>query len=335
MKDPSPLNLFYEEPDPDRWLPLDRYPRRVVRRIVRGKRRPGGQERVFLNLCAGLDRIGVAYRVNDYRHIRSHPDELACIIGKPHLLEKIHWENPILFGAATFSHPIEQPDFFQRFPNVKKILVPGEWMRRMWIEHYPPELIEVWPVGIDTDLWSPSAKEAASRPVDFLIYDKVRWEHERYEEELLQPIRTKLSDAGLTASELRYGYYEENQFREMLRSARAMLFLCEHETQGIAYQQALSQDVPILAWDRGGFWQDPVFYPDKVQYRPVSSVPYWDSRCGVRFTGRADFEAALEEFMTRLRSGDFAPRDFILENLTLENCARDYVSAAHDVIGAG
>jgi len=26
----------------------------------------------------------IAYRVNDYRHIRNHPDELACIIGRAH-----------------------------------------------------------------------------------------------------------------------------------------------------------------------------------------------------------------------------------------------------------
>ena len=43
-----------------------------------------------------------------------------------------------------------------------------------------------------------------------------------------------------------------------------MIFLCEHETQGIAYQQALSRNVPILAWDRGGDWQDPTYYPERV-----------------------------------------------------------------------
>jgi len=56
-----PLNLFYEEPGPDRWFPLDRYPRRVFRRILRRRRPPGGHARVFLNLRAGLDRIAVRY----------------------------------------------------------------------------------------------------------------------------------------------------------------------------------------------------------------------------------------------------------------------------------
>ena len=66
-------------------------------------------------------------------------------------------------------------------------------------------------------------------------------------------------------------------------NARAMIFLCEHETQGIAYQQALSCGVPILAWDRGGHWQDPACFPPWSMGNPVTSVPYWDERCGRTF----------------------------------------------------
>jgi hypothetical protein len=47
------LNLFYEELDRDRLFPYDRHPRRMIRRLVRGKPKPGGQTRVFLNLCCG------------------------------------------------------------------------------------------------------------------------------------------------------------------------------------------------------------------------------------------------------------------------------------------
>src|SRR5690348_14751702 len=100
------LNLFYEEADPDRWVTFDRYPRRWVRRLVRGPSSPGGHARVFLNLRAGLDRIRAAYRVNDYSHARRHPHEPACIVGKPFVLDKCDWKNPIVFGAAVFSHPI-------------------------------------------------------------------------------------------------------------------------------------------------------------------------------------------------------------------------------------
>lgn len=320
------LNLFYQEPDPDRWVPFDRYPRRLIRRMLRGKTRPGGQMMVFLNLMKGLDRIGVPYRVNNFRHARRHPDELACIVGKPQVLFDRDWKNPVLFGASIFSHPLACPDLLDRYP-VRRVLVPGEWMREM-CEPFYGDQVTAWPVGIDTDTWRPTDEP---KRTDFLIYDKVRWEHEAYDETLIQPIKDELDRRGLTYTELRYGYYEPDDLADALRQCRAVIFLCEHETQGIAYQQMLSAGVPILAWDRGGFWQDPEFFPDRVQFGPVSSVPYWDERCGVTFEDAASFEEALGAFQEGLASGRFAPRDYILENLTLEASAQEYADIAQSV----
>jgi hypothetical protein len=317
----QPLNLFYEEPDSDRWLPFDRFPRRVIRRLVRGKPRPGGQMRVFLNLCAGLELLGVKYRVNDYQYIKSHPDELACIIGKPHVLGKIAWRNPILFGAAVYSHPMDDPNLLNRLP-VTKVLVPGEWMRRM-CEPMWGDKVAAWPVGIDTTTWKPSPGDR--KAIDFLIYDKLRWEHDRYESELIQPVRDELGTRGLSFREIRYGFYEEESFRQLLGKCRAMIFLCEHETQGIAYQQALACGIPLLAWDRGGCWRDPTYYPHKVKFGPVSSVPYWDDGCGIKFETISQFPERLECFLSELQRGSFSPRDYIMETLTLEKCASEYV----------
>ena len=98
------------------------------------------------------------------------------------------------------------------------------------------------------------------------------------------------------------------------RDAATMIFLCEHETQGIAYQQALSCGVPILAWDRGGFWQDPEFYPHRVKFAPVSSVPYWDDRCGIKFASIEEFDDACAAVLGRsfnraVRSAGLYPRE--------------------------
>ena len=117
------LNLFYLEPDPDRWFPGDRYPRRLIRRIVYGPTRPGGQKRVFLNLKAGLRQLGVPFRENDFAYARKHPEEPVGIIGKPHVLDMREWKNPILFGAAVMSHPLDDPDLLKRKP-IRKVLVP-------------------------------------------------------------------------------------------------------------------------------------------------------------------------------------------------------------------
>jgi hypothetical protein len=325
-----PLNLFYAEPDPDRWLPFDRYPRRLVRRLVRGTPPVSGHRRIFLNLCAGLHRLGVPYRVNDYRHAGRHPDELACVIGKPFLLDAVAWKNPILFGAAIFSHPGDCPDLLQRYP-VRTVVVQGEWNRRMFEPAYG-EAVRALSIGIDTDLWSPSPPEG--KDVDVLVYDKVRWEHDKYEKTLIVPVVDCLRRRGLRLEMIRYGSYKEESFRALLGRSRFMVFLCEHETQGFAYQQALACGVPILAWDRGGFWQDPSYYPHKVRFGPVSSVPYWDDRCGRRFADAAEFPARLEEFLEAQSAGKLTCRDYILENLTLERCAREYLEIAESTRAA-
>jgi hypothetical protein len=110
-----------------------------------------------------------------------------------------------------------------------------------------------------------------------------------------------------------------------------MIFLCEYETQGIAYRQALSAEIPILAWDRGGYWPDPDYYPYRVKFKPVSSVPYWDDRCGLKFESAAEFPKRLSEFLGKLYANGFHPRAYILENLTLEHCASRYLEIVEKV----
>ena len=321
------LNIFYAEPQYDRWFPFDRYPRRLVRRILRGKAQPGGHRRVFLNLCSGLDQLKVPYRINDFRYARNNPNTIACIIGKPFLLDRVAWKNPILFGAAVYSHPIDDPRLLDRLP-VRKILVPGPWMELMCKPFWGNQ-VRSWPVGIDTQLWCPA--DLASKTFDVLIYDKVRWDHAYFETTLIAPIRAVLKAQGRSFTELRYGSYREDAFRSVLSKCRAMIFLCEHETQGIAYQQALSCGVPIFAWDRGGPWRDPSYYPTKVVFEPVTSVPYWDERCGRTFAGIEQFADRWSDFYDNVGGHRFRPRDYVLENLSLTGCASRYMAHAEEI----
>jgi glycosyltransferase involved in cell wall biosynthesis len=319
------LNLFYEEPDPDRWFKYDRYPRKIIRRLVRGKHKPGGVMLASLNLIKGFDKLNIPYRFNDYKYIKKHPEEIACILGKPHLIFDRIWENPVLFGTGTYSHPVDCPDLFERYPNIKRIVVFGDWMKQMFEAFYGNKVIAS-PVGIDTEEWAPIPD---SKNFDFLIYDKIRWDYDKYNNELLMPIIQTLKQHKLTYQYIKYGSYEHNDLKTKVGSSKAVIFLCEHETQGLAYQQILAANTPILAWERGGFWQDPYYYPHKVKYQPVSSVPYWDERCGVKFTDAGDFKKKLELFLNRIDS--FKPRDYIMENLTLEKCAEKYLQIYREV----
>jgi len=100
-----------------------------------------------------------------------------------------------------------------------------------------------------------------------------------------------------------------------------MVFLCEHETQGLAYQEALACDVPVLAWQGSGVWEDPDYYPDRVRFGPVSSTPYWSPACGERFAGITDFSTQLQRLLDRT-------------HLDLETCAQAYLGHLQACRGA-
>jgi glycosyltransferase involved in cell wall biosynthesis len=319
-RDP-PLNLFYEEPDPDRWVPFDRHPRRLIRRLVRGPDQPGGAMRVFLNLCMGLDRLGVAYRINDYRHVRSNPTELACVIGKPQVLAKVPPRTPILFGTSIYSHPNDDPGLPERRP-IRQILVPSPWVRDMFVEVWPGR-VTVWPVGIDTERWSPAS--TSRRDVDVLIYDKIFWQREQHVRTIIEPLSAELARRRLRVKVLRYGSYREEELLELSRRTRSMVYLSRHETQGIAAQQMMASGVPLLVWDKGGLWQDPKYAPHQVRFGPVSSMPYWDDRCGVKFADAENMLDVFDVFWRGVEAGRFAPRQMILDEFTLEKRARAYL----------
>ena len=78
---------------------------------------------------------------------------------------------------------------------------------------------------------------------------------------------------GLTYVHLQYGHYEQQRFRTLLDRARGMLFLSESETQGLAYQQAMACNVPVLAWDNG-FWLNTIRLRYQNEFVSASSVPY-------------------------------------------------------------
>ena len=316
-------NLFYEEPENDRWFKYDRYPRKIIRRIIRGPEPIGGVKRWFVNLCAGLDRAGIRYLVNDYKSLTKGPNQWALVIGKPHVVEKIPDNINIIYGPGVAAHPYDN-DFWMRKPNIKHLLISCDWFKKMYERDLPREIpITIWPSGVEVDKWVPKTKNPGLNSI--LIYDKIRWERNRYKQELLNPIFDNLNRKGIKIEYLKYGSYKEEDFQELLGKVDGMIFLCEHETQGFAYLQTLSCAVPIYAWDRGGYWKDPAMYPHNVKFEEVTSVPYWDARCGEKFKDLNDFQQGFNRFWDNVKRHIYNPREYVLENFKLEDRAEAYV----------
>lgn len=299
----------------------------MIRRIVRGRYRPRGIDKVFINLCLGLDQLGISYEVN-LPFSRLREDDRIAVVGRcRRALEGYDRRNPIVAGPALMTHPSEWPTFCEDYPAVF-YLQPSEWCRALFARFFGDRVL-AWPVGIDTVSWA--LIDARDKEFDFLIYDKIMWRRDETVPRLLEPIRSELRRRKLAVTEIRYGQYTEQQYRQALRQSRSMLFLCEHESQGLAYQECLASGVPILAWDQGR-WLDPNRFTWGTPDVAATSVPYFDGRCGLRFKDFEDFPGRLEEFLDRRTV--FSPRDYILDNLTIEKCSSHFMHILNDAVAA-
>jgi len=213
-------------------------------------------------------------------------------------------------------------------PRFRVHLVLAQWTYDMFFPVYGSACAR-WHAGIDTDEWcdlSGSPKE-----IDFLIYDKIRWNHDELARKLLDPIQQGLAKRGFSTCVIRYKYHDHETYRRLLGRSRAMVFLCEHETQGIAYQEALAANVPIIAWDNG-YWLDPLWRKVSQERIAASSVPFFSAECGETFRDLSEFDEALSRFLVRLPI--YRPRDYVIKNLSMEESARQYVAQYFSPMGA-
>jgi hypothetical protein len=318
----SRICLYYRKPpEADRWVSGDHWVRPLVRRIIRGKPRLGGIDKVFHNLCLGLDRLGIEYFVNlPFKELE--PEDRVGVLGRGrYSLQGYERPNPIVAGVSLMAHPSEWPTLCNDYP-VKRYLQHSAWANDIYRPYFG-DRCGIWPVGIDTDTWLPHPDN--HKDIDLLIYDKVMWNREVVKPALFAVINAFASRKKLAVDTLVYGNYTEREYRSLLGRSRGMIFLCEHESQGLAYQECLSSGVPILAWDQG-YCLDPNRFAWGQPNIAATSVPYFDDRCGERFEGLEDFDEKLSMFMEKIDASGYSPRDFVLGNLTLRGCAAQYLS---------
>lgn len=319
------INIYFRKtPVGYKWIPGDRHIIRFIKNALNIKS-VTGIEKVYINLCRGFDELNIPYKKNTpFNKIK--PDDAVIVLGDElyngkDMLKDYHQPNRIIAGIGLMTHPSEWPDLFEEHP-IAKYLQHCSWANNLYIKAYGEDKCEEWPAGVDTVKWTPNKK--SDKKYDILVYNKIRWDHENQYKILRNPVLKKLDDLGLSYKEIVYGRYTEKEYFALLLQSKAMVFLCEHETQGFACCEAMSMNVPVFAWNPGYcqdpnrfIWNDPVF--------ETSSVPFFDKRCGMTFIDMAEFTLKIDEFWAAIKRKDFDPRSYILENLTLKKSAEKMV----------
>ncbi len=276
-----------------------------------------GPRKVVVNLLKGLDELGYPYVVNaaldstDTLWIHDDKDALEKALALP-------GTRAIIAGPNIYTLPSEVPEAVVK----KNILFvqPAVWVQNFWKTFSTQKLSSaVWPVGIDTKTFT---SNKLNRKDLVLVYNKQRTSDD------VDAVCSALQARGERYAVLTYGKYQEPEYQTLLREAKAMVWVGRSESQGVGLLEALAMNVPILVWDvtsLGDFVgaSQSVFTTEQLAFGPVTAVPYFDERCGMRFLNKTDLETTLSTFLSSLSL--FSPRTYIESEFSLEKQARAFL----------
>lgn len=281
-----------------------------------------GPSKVVLNLIKGLDKIRYPYVVNKDVHPCSFvyvPNSAWVLPALRNLPDSVHF----VIGPHLFPSPSDIPFYLRNLiRKVECFLHPSAWVMDRWERlGYSLSPMRVWPVGIDTDSFAPAG---AAEKKEVLIYHKMRSARE------LRSIQDELDRNRIRYRVLEYGKYTEGEYRAILAKTSFVIWHGVRETQGIAMQEAMSCNVPVLVCNEVAFRSPQVSKTPKTQKmrggpdrtgESVPVAPYFDRRCGIIADRMDDIGEAVREMMDLYPQ--FEPREFILENFSLEERARE------------
>jgi hypothetical protein len=182
-------------------------------------------------------------------------------------------------------------------------IVSSEW-ERIAFEEDAPDLIghtRVWAAGVDEYYWRPS-NVASDEKKNVIVYWKTESEF------FINEIQVCLGLYGWNPILIKYGNYEQHEFKQLLEDAAFAVFVSVAETQGIALAESWAMNVPTIAWD-------PQYFVGHGRvYSIVSSCPYLTDMTGKRWKTIHEFEALLRDMRQLLPA--FTPRHYVLSAMT-------------------
>lgn len=274
-----------------------------------------GPGRVVKNLELGLTKLSIEH---GHKHILQ-PVHKAYI----GLLQTIAtWQNyktygSILCGPNLFVLPSDNPELCKSF---KHFIVPSKWVYDLYrqFSELDHATIDIWPVGIDTEYWCPNKSNAPITPrIDSkphgMIYLKGR-----SSQDLNLSKRLIEASGAILEGIITYGQYQEHELKEMCSKIDFAILLTGTESQGIAYQQILSCNIPCYVFNKS-YWDNEGKCYKKVE---ATSVPYFNEKCGIIADNNISVSKFRETFLDKL--SEFNPRSYIEDNLGLEKQAMKY-----------
>ncbi len=274
-----------------------------------------GPKKVADNLIKGLDILGYPYCINKALDSTSqlwiHDDIEALKVASKLKLKAIIGPNLYVVPRNITSN-IDMSSFIY--------IHPSKWVIDFWkyleFNRCP---LDTWPVGIDTEEFK--EREKPKNGI-VLVYFKGRYKEE------LDFITKLLKEENIRYEIISYGSYDQTDYLKKLKNTRYVVWLGKTESQGLALEEALSMNVPILVWDvlkigHYVFIENKMFNKNELEYKNVTSAYYFDERCGVKTKNKEDLKNLVSEMEKEWMN--YEPRKYIIENLSLEKRAKEFI----------
>lgn len=276
-----------------------------------------GPQKVVTSLIKGLDELGYPYCINKDLTATSqlwiHDDPVA-------LREAARLGLNAVVGPNIYILPRNIPTDIDLSKFV--YIHPSVWAQDMWTHlGFKKCPLDHWAAGIDTNEFTERTKPDDG---EVIIYFK-----QRHKEELAH-IESILKKKNISYKIISYGHYKQSEYIEVLKKARYVIWLGRQESQGIALEEAMAMNVPILVWDvlNMGHWtptekEKKIFNDTELAYDKATSAEYFDDRCGIKVKLAEQIESSITQMEVEWKN--FQPRAYILENLSLKKQAKDLI----------
>jgi hypothetical protein len=289
---------------------------RTLRDAVRPSRsffnhpRYRGHFAVTRSLVEGLQKINASFNYNP-RYPSQLADSVIVLAGVKTLRQAIRLKRQgkikKLFAGPNIVSFSSDYDSIAGSPEIDCYLVNCDWTVDLYLADCKAlqGRCSIWPAGVDTNYWQP---DPAAIRNSILIFEK----QNKGPVGPVAPYADYLRGLGWPVQVIKYGTFTHGQYLQMLQHSCLMLGFVTDESQGIAWAEAWSVDVPTLIWKN----TSNVFQGRRYD---CSTAPYLCPENGLFFDDLEDFKTQFNYWVTHREQ--FTPRAWTLENMSDEVCA--------------
>jgi hypothetical protein len=266
----------------------------------------------FILKCKNI-QFTIVNNINDAYNYNF--EDFDCVYSPSDAIDVLKYPNTkFIFGPQFSIFPDERLNIIKSTNSVYNLL--SDWVINIWssFEYCNNLKLIKLPFGVDTEKFN-YIKPIQERTKVFVYFKRRNPSELNYLLIFLQRKNIEIKVFNYISG------YSEEVYLDYLQNSKYGIWLDAHESQGFALQEALSCDVPLLVWNISSMNQEQNSSYNNI---PATTIPYWNESCGEYFYNEEELENTYNLFISKLDT--YKPREFILENLSVETCENKLIN---------